>query len=125
MKNKILFVISLLYGLNFINGGLNKFLNYMPVPEDMPEKAMKMFSAMMEIDWLMPLLGAFEIIGGVLVIIPRFRALGALVLTPIVVGILMHHISMGAGLPFALIFMAILIWIIIDNKNKYMPLIGK
>lgn len=123
MKQKILFVICLLYGLNFVNGGLNKFLNYMPIPEDMPEKAMSMFAAMMEIDWLMPLLGTFEIVGGVLIIIPRFRALGALVLTPIVVGILLHHITMGAGLPFALIFVAILVWVIVENRQKYMPLI--
>ncbi len=84
MKNKILFVVCLLYGLLFINSGLNKFFNYMPIPEEMPEEAMKMFQAMMQISWLMPLLGLFEIIGGVLVIIPRFRALGALILTPIV-----------------------------------------
>ncbi len=33
MKNKILFVVSLLFGLLFINAGLNKFFNYMPVPK--------------------------------------------------------------------------------------------
>lgn len=123
MKQKILFVICLLYGLNFINGGLNKFLNYMPVPEDMPEKAMSMFTAMMQIDWLMPLIAVFEIIGGILVIIPRFRALGALILTPIVVGILSHHISLGMGLPIALVLVAIHTWIIIEERDKYMPLI--
>ena len=123
MKQKILFIICLLYGLNFINGGLNKFFNYMPMPEEMPEKAMSMFMAMMKIDWLMPLLGFFEIVGGVSIIIPRFRALGALILTPIVVGILLHHITMGAGLPMAIIFTAILIWVIIENKEKYIPLI--
>ena len=123
MKQKILFVICLLYGLIFVNGGLNKFFNYMPVPEDMPEKAMKMFAAMMEIDWLMPLLAIFEIIGGILIIIPRFRALGALILTPIVTGILLHHISMGAGLPMAIVFAAILVWVIIENREKYAPLI--
>lgn len=49
MKNKILFILCLLSGLMFINAGLNKFFNYIPVPEDMPEKTMKMFTAMMEI----------------------------------------------------------------------------
>ena len=41
MKNKILFVVSLLFGLMYINAGLNKFLNYMPMPKDMPEKMLK------------------------------------------------------------------------------------
>ena len=54
MKNKLLFVICLLFGLVFINAGLNKFFNYMPIPEDMPEKVMKMFTTIMEIGWLMP-----------------------------------------------------------------------
>ena len=47
MKQKILFVLCLLFGLMFINAGLNKFLNYMPVPEEMPEDSMQLFTAMM------------------------------------------------------------------------------
>ncbi|MEC3965840.1 DoxX family protein [Flagellimonas halotolerans] len=88
MKNRIVFVLSLLLGLMFINAGLNKFFNYMPVPEDIPEKAMKMIMAMTEITWLMPLLAIVEIIGGVLFMIPRFRALGALAILPIMTGII-------------------------------------
>lgn len=32
MKQKIITVVSVLFGLMFINAGLNKFFNYMPVP---------------------------------------------------------------------------------------------
>ena len=123
MKNKILFVLCLLSGLMFINAGLNKFFNYIPVPEDMPEKTMKMFTAMMEITWLMPLLAAFEIIGGILFIVPRFRALGAVILTPIMVGILAHHFTLGDSLIIPLIMTAILVWVIVENLQKYLPII--
>ena len=124
MKNKILFVIYLLFGLMFINAGLNKFFNYIPVPEDLPESVMKMFVAMMEITWLMPLIATFEIMGGVLFIIPRFRALGAIVLTPIMTGIIIHHLSIGFGLfPIPLVMGVILLWAIIENKEKYLPMI--
>ena len=41
MKAKILFVLCLLFGLMFINAGLNKFFNYMPMPKDMPENSME------------------------------------------------------------------------------------
>ena len=71
MKQKILFVLSLLFGLMFINSGLNKFLNYMPIPEDLPEKMMSAMTAMLEIGWLMPLVGIVEIIAGILFIIPN------------------------------------------------------
>lgn len=124
MKNKILFVVSLLFGLMFINAGLNKFFNYMPVPEDMPEQVMKMFMAMMEISWLIPLLATFEIIGGILFIIPKFRALGAVILTPIMVGILVHHFTLGTGLPIPFVMIAILVWVIVENRQKYLPMVS-
>lgn len=125
MKNKILFILCLLSGLMFINAGLNKFFNYIPVPEDLPEEAMNMFMAMMEITWLMPLIAIFEIIGGVLFIIPRFRALGAIILTPLMVGIVAHHLTLGFGLPIPLVIAVILVWVIIENKNKYLSMITK
>ncbi|MDX2301652.1 MAG: DoxX family protein [Microscillaceae bacterium] len=124
MKNKILFVISLLFGLMFINSGLNKFLNYMPIPDDLPEKLAKAINAFMEIGWLMPLVGFAEIVGGVLFIIPKFRALGAIVIFPIMIGIfLTHTITEPSGLPIALILLAINLWVIYENREKYMHLI--
>lgn len=125
MKKKILFVLSLLFGLMFINAGLNKLLNYMPIPEDMPEALMNDFQAIMEIAWLMPLIAVAEIVGGLLVIIPKTRALGALIILPVMVGILMVHIMVDAsGLPIALPLAAILVWILIENRQKYQLLIG-
>lgn len=123
MKNKILFVLSLLFGLMFINAGLNKFFNYMPVPDDIPEDAMKIFVAMTEIIWLMPLIGIVEIIGGILIIFPRFRALGALVNLPIMTGILIHHITLGEGVLIPLIMFFILIWLIYEERKKFLPLL--
>jgi len=88
MQKKILFVLCLLTGLMFINGGLDKFFHYMPVPKDMPEKMVKAGMAFMEISWLMPLVGAAELVGGILLIFPRTRALGVLVIIPVLSGIL-------------------------------------
>lgn len=123
MKNKILFVISLLFGLMFINSGLNKIFQYMPMPKDMPENMMKVVEAFSSIVWLMPLIAVVEIVGGVLVIIPKYRALGAIMILPIMVGILLTHIyNAPSGLPIALILFAILIWIMIENRAKYAPL---
>lgn len=86
MKSKILFVLCLLVGLMFVNGGLNKFLNYMPVPDDLPKAFVQMMQAMMQMGWLMPLVGASEIVAGVLFAIPRTRPLGAIMLFPLMVG---------------------------------------
>jgi uncharacterized membrane protein YphA (DoxX/SURF4 family) len=126
MKNKVLFVLCLLAGLLFIIFGLNKFFNYMPAPKDMPEKVVKVGMAFAAIGWLMPLVGLFEVIGGLLLIIPRTRALGAVVLVPILTGILLTDISIfPSNLPMVLALTAILLWVIIENRAKYLPMIQK
>jgi uncharacterized membrane protein YphA (DoxX/SURF4 family) len=126
MKNKILFVLSLLFGLMFINAGLNKFFNYMPVPKDMPESMMKLMGAFMQISWLMPLVGVVEIVGGVLFITNKYRALGAIVILPVMVGILLTNIFYApSGLPIALVLLAINLWAIFENREKYLPLLQK
>jgi len=125
MKRKILFTLSLLLGLMFIQAGLNKFLNFAPIPEDIPEEVMNDFVAMMEIAWLIPLIAVAEILGGILVIIPKTRALGALVLFPVMIGILLAHTVVNTdGLVLALILAAILGWIFYENRKKYSVLIG-
>ena len=124
MKQKIMFVLSLLTGLMLINAGLNKFLNYIPVPEDLPENMKRINDAFMEIGWLLPLIGAAEILGGILFIIPKTKALGALVIFPVMVGILLTHIIiMPAGLVMATVLMAINLWVIYENREKYLPMI--
>jgi putative oxidoreductase len=124
MKKNILFGVCLVFGLFFINAGLNKFLHYMPMPKDMPEGMMKVFTAFMTIGWLMPLTGIAEIIGGLLFIPGKYRALGAIIVFPVNVGILLTNcVNSKEGLPVALIFMAINIWVLFENRKKYMPMI--
>jgi uncharacterized membrane protein YphA (DoxX/SURF4 family) len=125
MKQKILFIVALLFGLMFINSGLNKFFNYMPMPDDMPEGMMKMFMGLMAIPWLLPLIGVAEIVGGILFIIPKYRALASLIIFPVIVGITLTHVTVApSGLPIALVLFAILIWVIVENREKYLPLIS-
>lgn len=124
MKNKILNIVSIIFSLLLINGGLNKFLNYMPVPEDLPAELLSDNVALMEIVWLMPLIGLAEIVGGLLILFPKARALGALVVFPVMVGVLLTHITVASGgLPIVLVIWAILSWIIVDNREKYFYLI--
>lgn len=126
MKRKILFVLCLLTGLMFINAGLDKFFHYMPIPKDMPEKMVKAGMAFMEIGWLMPLVGTVEIIGGLLLIFKRTRALGAIVLLPVLTGILLANINMApSGLPIVFVLIAVIVWVIVDNREKYLPMIEK
>ncbi|WP_312991195.1 DoxX family protein [Chryseobacterium flavum] len=122
----IKFILCLCFGLMFINAGLNKFFNYIPMEKPTPEQ-MKLFAAFGEISWLMPLVGLVEIIGGLLFIFPKTRALGAIVILPVMVGIVTHVFTMDkspSGMSIAGIMLLINIWILIDNKEKYKNLVG-
>lgn len=124
MKNKLLFVLSLLFGLMMVNAGLNKIFNYMPAPADLPESLQKAFNAFTEIGWLMPLVAIVEIVGGILFIIPKTRALAALTLFPIIVGILLiNTITDTSGMLIALVFVAVELWVIFENREKYLALL--
>ena len=124
MKKKILFIASLLFGLMFINSGLNKFFHYMPVPKDIPANMLELMGAFMTIGWLMPLIATAEIVGGILFITNKYRALGAIIILPVMVGVLLTHIiDAPSGLPIALPLFVINIWVIIENRSKYLPMI--
>ena len=124
IKSKVLFVLALLFGLLFINAGFDKFFHYMPMPKELPEKMMKAFNAFTEIGWLMPLVGIAEIVGGLFIIIPMTRALGALIIFPVFVGIILTNIVQDkSGLPIVFVLSSILFWIIYENKEKYLPIV--
>jgi putative oxidoreductase len=125
MKGKILTGVSILTAALFIFSGLNKVFNFVAPPADNPEAMNKLFTAFVESGWIMPLLAVSEVVGAVLLILPKYRALGAIILFPVMVGILLTHIlNAPAGLPMAVILMAINIWIIYENREKYMPMIS-
>lgn len=124
MKNKILFIVSLLFGLLFINSGLNKFFYYMPMPKDIPESMMRLMKAFLEIGWLMPLIAIAEIVGGVLFITRKYRALAAILIFPVMIGVLLTHIiNAPSGLPIAIFLFAINLWVMVENREKYLPMI--
>lgn len=97
----------------------------MPVPKDMPENLMKLMKAFMEIGWLMPLIAIAEILGGTLFITNKYRALGAIIIFPIMIGILLTHIiDAPTGIPLAIILFAINVWVIFENREKYLPMVN-
>lgn len=96
----------------------------MPMPTDMPQEIIDVNTAFMTIGWLMPLIAIAEIIGGILIIPAKTRALGAIIVFPVMIGIvLMHIITAPAGLPFALVLLAINLWVLFENRERYLPML--
>ena len=124
MKQKWMTGLSGFLGIMLVNGGLNKFFDYMPVPEGLPDSLVRDNAAFAEIVWLMPLVGAAEVVGGLMLLMQRTRALGAIVVFPVMVGVLLTHLFVyPAGLPIALIAFGILGWILYEHRERYLPMI--
>lgn len=114
-------ILFTLFAIIFINAGLDKFFHYMPIPTDLPEDSLKVFNAFIQVPWLMPLVGAIELIGGLLAIFSKTRTLGAIVLSPVMAGILAQNFTVdpsGAGVGISVVLFIILLWILLDNKHK-------
>lgn len=115
-------IFSVLFGLMFLNAGLDKFFHYMPMPEMKPEE-LKILEALDALVWLVPLIGFIEALGGLLFIFPKTRALGAIVILPITIGIILHNaVFMPQGLAIAGPLFLINLWMIADNWPKYKPM---
>ena len=121
---KILKTIAFtLFSLMFINAGLDKFLHYMPVP-DMPEFK-EINDAMATLKWIVPLTGAVELTSGLLILFPKTRALGAIMIFPVMIGILVHNATfIPSGLVIAGVLFLILIWMLVDNRSKIKSLVS-
>ena len=124
MKEKILMVLCALLGLGMMVFGANKLYPFMPMPE-LSEQQKILFGAFGTIKWLMPLVGTVEILGGLLIAIPKTRALGAIVILPVMVGIIVHTLTFfdPGHVAIPAVFVIINLWAITDNIHRYKAMI--
>ncbi len=98
MQNKITTIAGGLLGLLFILFGLDFFFGFMPKPP-MPEEGSPaaMFFGAIYVSGFLAFVKVFEIIGGILVAVPKTRNFGLLVLGPIVINILAINTFISPG----------------------------
>ncbi len=100
--NILTLIVRILLGLMFVVFGSNAFLQFMPMPP-MNGPAGDFIGSMFSTGYLQAV-AALQIIGGLLLFIPRSAMLGLLILGPIIVNIVLFHIFMErSGLPMAAI----------------------
>ena len=92
MKKSLPLAASIVLGLLFIMASVMFFLNAGPKPEYPEGSAVSHFFAAFGPTGYMKFVKALELIGGILVMIPRLRNIGLLVLGPIIVNIIAYHV---------------------------------
>src|ERR1700739_5018426 len=99
-----------LAGAIFLVMGLNGFLNFIPFPP--PAGVAGQFMGALYISHYLWVIFAFQVIGGLLLLVNPYVPLAVVVLAPVIVNILTFHVLMApSGFPMAL-FVAVL-WVAI------------
>lgn len=121
-------IAAALLGLAFITFGINFFVPFLPpFPAPEPGSPPALFWGAVGATGFMAFVKSLEILGGILVAIPKTRNLGLLVLGPIVVNILAYNVFIaGSGAVFqppvllVSILSAFLLW---AGRDKFCNLI--
>jgi putative oxidoreductase len=100
---KILATIArILLGLIFVVFGANILHPFLPMPPPPSGPAGDYFKALF-VSHYIQVVGAFQVVGGLLLLIGRFVPLGLTLLAPVIVNILLYHILLdNKGLPMAI-----------------------
>ena len=96
-------VARILLGLIFVVFGSNAFLHFLPMPPPPPGLAGEYFHALLASGYVY-VIGGFQVIGGLFLLIGRFVPLGLTIIGAIIVNIWCFHLLMAPeGLPPAVI----------------------
>jgi uncharacterized membrane protein YphA (DoxX/SURF4 family) len=96
-------VVRILLGALFAISGANKLVPLFPYPP-MPPAAGAFIGAMVATGYMLTVLGAIEVIAGVLLIVGRFVPLALTMLAPLVVNIALFH-TLLAPAPGVVVFL--------------------
>ena len=117
MKIATIIARSLL-GLIFVVFGLNIFLHFIPMPPP-PEGPAREFMTALFLSHYLYVVGALQVVGGLLLFTGRWTPLGLTLVGPVIVNIVCFHALMApAGLPMAMVVSVLAIFLAwIYRKN--------
>src|ERR1700749_4540091 len=104
-----------LAGAIFLIMGLNGFLHFIPLPP--PAGIAGQFMGALYVSHYLWVIFAFQVIGGLLLLVNRYVPLAVALLAPVIVNILTFHALMApSGLPAALFVAALWAVVFIDVR---------
>ena len=120
MKIAVL-IARILLGLVFFVFGLNFFLHFMPAQLP-PGDAGALIGLMFKHGWFY-FIGLLYVVGGLLLIIGRFVPIGLVLLGPIIVIILLYHVTFAPDqIGMALVVTALEVFLIYAYRAHFRPL---
>lgn len=129
MKKWLPHIASVVLGLLFLMASVMFFLELGPKPTFPEGSAIAHFFAALGPTGYLKFVKVFELVGGLLVLIPRLRNFGLLLLGPVIVNIVAFHIFLGGGFkdllsPMLLITLVLSLYLLWDGRKKFAALLG-
>ena len=115
-------IARILLGLIFTVFGLNGFLHFLPMPP-MSGPPADFFGALFHTGYMITLIFAAQVLGGVLLLIGLFVPFALLLLAPVIVNIFFFHVFLfPGGLPQALLVVILELFLVWTYWEKFAPL---
>ena len=122
MNSKATMVLRIILGLILIVFGANKFIGFMPSPE-LPEAAGNFMGALASTGYMFPLIGAVEVIVGILLILNKWVPFAVVLLAPVAVNMVLFHLKLApVGIVPAALVAIINGFLIYVNWDKFKAL---
>lgn len=123
---KIPAVVRILMGLPLFIFGLNGFFNFIPQPKTpLPEGAIAFAGALMNTGYMMQLIAVTLLVVGALLLLNRFVPLALALFAPFIVNSLAFHLFLErSGLPMALVFLALELYLAWAYRSAFRPMLA-
>ena len=122
MNSQFTKLVRILLGIVLLVFGLNKFLNFIALP-DLPENAAKFMDSLIETGYVLKVVGGLEVIIGLLLVVKKWIAFAFILLAPISINILLFHLFLDLpGLSVALLIAVLNGILIYKLWPQYKPL---
>jgi putative oxidoreductase len=129
MKKYLPIIAGIVLGLLFVMSAVMVLFNLVKMPPPPEGTPVAMFFGAFGPTGYMTFVKVLELLGGVLVMIPRLRNLGLLVLGPIIVNILAFHIFVAGGFkdllnPMLLVIIALVLYLLWIGRKQFSGLLN-
>ncbi len=119
-------VVRVLLAAMYLFASVSFFLHLMPKAPEMTAAQTTFMSGVMASVYLMPLIKATELIGGLLLLINRTAPLAALVIFPVTLNIFLYHAFLGPkDLPLVGVMLLFNLFLFYAYRAKYLPIVSK
>ena len=122
MKYAVL-IARILLGLAFAIFGANILFPFIPMPTPPPSDGTT-WSMIMKAHNYMAFVGLCQIVGGLLVLVGRFVPLGLTILAPVLVNILLFHVTLagGKGIATGLVLAVVEVFLLVVYRRSFYTL---